>query len=354
MSRTSRRRIAVIGSGVAGLTAAHVLQRDADVTLYEADDRLGGHADTHEVVTSDGRVLGVDTGFIVHNRRTYPTLLRLFAELGVADAGVGHEHVDLVRRLRARVRRRPRLVRPAAVVERGRRGRATCGCSASVRRFHREAQALLDSGDDEVTAATSSSRSAGSRRTSRRTSSPRWSRRSGRRRRPARATTRRATCSRSWTTTACSASTARPTWYTVTGGSARYVERLAKGLTAVETSTPIRAVTRVARRRRGARRRGRRRDLRRRGGRHPSRTRRCRFSPSPPPTSSACWARSTTPSTRRCCTPTPRCCRGRARAQASWNYAMPSAIARPDTGRGQLQHEPAAAPRRRTRRTSCR
>jgi predicted NAD/FAD-binding protein/DUF1365 family protein len=73
-----RRRIAVIGSGVAGLTAAHAAARSAHVTLYEADPRLGGHADTHDV---DG--LAIDTGFIVHNRRTYPTLLRLFAELGV-------------------------------------------------------------------------------------------------------------------------------------------------------------------------------------------------------------------------------------------------------------------------------
>ena len=77
------RRVAVIGSGVAGLTAAHVAGRAAHVTLYEADDRLGGHADTHVVDGPDGR-LAIDTGFIVHNERTYPTLLRLFAELGVA------------------------------------------------------------------------------------------------------------------------------------------------------------------------------------------------------------------------------------------------------------------------------
>jgi predicted NAD/FAD-binding protein/DUF1365 family protein len=72
-------RIAVIGSGVAGLTAAYVASRTATVTLFEADDRLGGHADTHLV---DG--LAIDTGFIVHNPRTYPVLLRMFAELGVA------------------------------------------------------------------------------------------------------------------------------------------------------------------------------------------------------------------------------------------------------------------------------
>src|SRR5689334_21361524 len=82
------RRIAVVGSGAAGLTAAYVASRTADVTLYEADDRLGGHADTHtdtEPLPGGGsRTLRIDTGFIVHNPRTYPVLLRLFAELGVA------------------------------------------------------------------------------------------------------------------------------------------------------------------------------------------------------------------------------------------------------------------------------
>lgn len=75
--------MAVIGSGIAGLTAAYVLGRQDDVTLFEADSRLGGHAHTHAVPQPDGSTLGVDTGFIVHNERTYPTLLRLFAELGV-------------------------------------------------------------------------------------------------------------------------------------------------------------------------------------------------------------------------------------------------------------------------------
>lgn len=78
-----RRRIAVVGSGVAGLTAAYVASGGSEVTLFEADDRLGGHADTHRVTAPDGSELAIDTGFIVHNRRTYPTLLRLFAELDV-------------------------------------------------------------------------------------------------------------------------------------------------------------------------------------------------------------------------------------------------------------------------------
>ncbi|MFF4245128.1 NAD(P)/FAD-dependent oxidoreductase [Streptomyces sp. NPDC001822] len=79
-----RRRTAVVGSGVAGLTAAHVLGKAHDVTLVEADDRVGGHAHTHDLTSSDGRTHRVDSGFIVHNRRTYPNLLRLFDELRVA------------------------------------------------------------------------------------------------------------------------------------------------------------------------------------------------------------------------------------------------------------------------------
>ena len=77
------RRIAVIGGGVSGLTAGYVLSRTDDVTLFEADHRLGGHADTHLVVPATGPSMPVDTGFIVCNERTYPLLTRLFTELGV-------------------------------------------------------------------------------------------------------------------------------------------------------------------------------------------------------------------------------------------------------------------------------
>lgn len=78
-----RRRTAVVGSGIAGLTAAHVLQRAHEVSLYEAYDRIGGRAHTHDIPSADGRVHTVDSGFIVHYKRTYPQSLRLFAELGV-------------------------------------------------------------------------------------------------------------------------------------------------------------------------------------------------------------------------------------------------------------------------------
>jgi uncharacterized protein len=77
-------RVAVVGSGVAGLTAAHIIARTHEVTLFERDERLGGHAHTIAVGTADGREVALDTGFIVHNERTYPTLLRLFADLGIA------------------------------------------------------------------------------------------------------------------------------------------------------------------------------------------------------------------------------------------------------------------------------
>jgi len=83
MTIGSRPSVAVVGSGVSGLTAAYLLRRAYDVTLFEADDRLGGHAHSHDITASDGSRHVVDTGFIVHNDRTYPWLRRLFAELGV-------------------------------------------------------------------------------------------------------------------------------------------------------------------------------------------------------------------------------------------------------------------------------
>jgi predicted NAD/FAD-binding protein len=79
----TRRRVAVVGSGVSGLTAAYVLRKDWDVTVFESDDRVGGHAHTHAVEDRDA-THHVDSGFIVHNDRTYPYLRRLFGELDVA------------------------------------------------------------------------------------------------------------------------------------------------------------------------------------------------------------------------------------------------------------------------------
>lgn len=75
-------RIAVIGSGIAGLASAWLLSRRYDVVLFEANNYLGGHTHTHDI-ESHGRHYAVDTGFIVHNPQHYPLLNALFAELGV-------------------------------------------------------------------------------------------------------------------------------------------------------------------------------------------------------------------------------------------------------------------------------
>lgn len=79
-----KERVAVIGSGISGLLSAYILRNDFEVTLFEADERLGGHAHTHTVLDSSGLELNIDSGFIVHNNRTYPYLIRLFEELGIA------------------------------------------------------------------------------------------------------------------------------------------------------------------------------------------------------------------------------------------------------------------------------
>lgn len=75
--------IAIIGSGVSGLVCAHYLSRRHRITLFEADDRIGGHVNTIEV-EDDGRRLPVDTGFIVFNDGNYPNFRRLLDELGIA------------------------------------------------------------------------------------------------------------------------------------------------------------------------------------------------------------------------------------------------------------------------------
>ncbi len=77
-------RIAVVGAGIAGMTAAHVLSRRYEVTVFEASSRPGGHTRTIQV-DEDGRDIGVDTGFIVFNERNYPNLCRLFDALDVAS-----------------------------------------------------------------------------------------------------------------------------------------------------------------------------------------------------------------------------------------------------------------------------
>ncbi len=75
-------KIAIIGSGIAGLSCAWLLNKDHDITVYEVDHRVGGHSHTVPVPTATGDV-PVDTGFIVYNERNYPNLTALFDHLGV-------------------------------------------------------------------------------------------------------------------------------------------------------------------------------------------------------------------------------------------------------------------------------
>lgn len=244
-----RERVAVIGAGVSGLTAAYLLQRRYDVWLFEADDRLGGHAHTHDVPAEHGGTVPVDTGFLVHNERTYPHLIRLFAELGVRtrDAemsmsvrceGCGLEFAG-ARRADGLFARRSNTVNPRYLRMLG-----------EVVRFHRRARALLnrrqphdnvdgqptlgrfldDGGfspyfvDHFVMPLVSAVWSTGTRD------------------------------SRSYPAAYLFAFLANhgmlsvggsPAWRTVEGGSRTYVDRVAKGLTAVHASTPVRAVHRT-------------------------------------------------------------------------------------------------------------
>ena len=83
-------KIAIVGSGISGLAAAHQLQGQANITLYESGAYFGGHTHTVDVTLPDASgqqvTHGVDTGFLVFNERTYPELIRLLAELGVQTA----------------------------------------------------------------------------------------------------------------------------------------------------------------------------------------------------------------------------------------------------------------------------
>ena len=75
-------RIAIVGGGISGLSAAHVLHRTHDVTLFEADHRVGGHANT-VAVHEPTQTLGIDTGFVVYNERNYPAFSKILEGLGV-------------------------------------------------------------------------------------------------------------------------------------------------------------------------------------------------------------------------------------------------------------------------------
>ncbi|MPZ81349.1 MAG: FAD-dependent oxidoreductase [Actinophytocola sp.] len=241
----TRERIAVVGAGVAGLTAAYLLQRRHDVLLFEAEPRLGGHAHTHDMPAGD-RTVSVDSGFIVHNERTYPNLLRLFAELDVRTQesdmsmsvrclGCGLEYAG-GRRLAGLFPRPGNLARPRYLRMLG-----------EVGRFHRHARRELagPGGDGDRTLGEFVAAGGYSRYFVEHFLLPVvsavWSapERVGRDY-PARY------LFAFMAHHGMLAVTGSPTWRTVAGGSRSYVERAVKHLTAVHAGTPVRAVRRLA------------------------------------------------------------------------------------------------------------
>lgn len=133
----------MIGSGVAGLVAAYTLSPRNRVTLFEADARLGGHAHTHYLDPGDGSRVGVDSAFLVHNDRTYPTLCRIFDELGIATVDTDMSmsvRADDARLEYAGARGLGGLLPTWSSAFRPR----YLGMLAEVKKFHRAATRLLD------------------------------------------------------------------------------------------------------------------------------------------------------------------------------------------------------------------
>jgi predicted NAD/FAD-binding protein len=138
--------IAVIGAGISGLAAAYFLSRRHRVDLFEREPRLGGHTNTVMVDRADGAV-ALDTGFLVHNDRTYPNLVRLFDELGVATRDSDMSFAVACRQsgleyssrgANGFFAQRRNLVRPSHL-----------SLLSEIVRFNREAPALLDAPDAE-------------------------------------------------------------------------------------------------------------------------------------------------------------------------------------------------------------
>ena len=97
VNMSQKRKIAIIGTGISGLSAASIIHPHHEITVFEKNDYIGGHSRTVDVHTHDG-VIPVDTGFIVFNKRNYPLLTRLFDHLQVLllEAACGLSGVAMV------------------------------------------------------------------------------------------------------------------------------------------------------------------------------------------------------------------------------------------------------------------
>jgi predicted NAD/FAD-binding protein len=137
-------KVAVVGSGIAGLGAAWALSRKYRVTVFEAADYLGGHANTRTVCV-DGQRLPVDTGFIVYNEVNYPQLTRLFSYIGVEtessdmsfSVSIDRGRLEYAGSLRGLAAQPSNLLRPSYL-----------RLLSDLLRFYRSAPAILDASDD--------------------------------------------------------------------------------------------------------------------------------------------------------------------------------------------------------------
>jgi predicted NAD/FAD-binding protein len=236
-------KIAVVGSGVSGLGAAWALSRTHEVTVFEAAQNLGGHANSVSI-EDEGRQVLVDTGFIVYNERNYPNLVRLFEVLGVASepsdmsfaVSIDRGAFEYGARLSGLLAQPSNLLSPSYL-----------RMVREMVRFCREATALSSSSDDAAAAMTTGEFLAAGGYSDRFRDDfllPMvaciWS------------SNLEAMLSYPAVTMASFLDNHglldigdRPRWRTVTGGSRTYVERIASGLADVRTGDPVVRVDRI-------------------------------------------------------------------------------------------------------------
>ena len=235
-------RIAIVGTGISGLVCAHRLHPEHDITVFEAEDRVGGHTNTVRVDAADG-THWVDTGFIVFNDRNYPNFEPLLAELGVAtqksrmsfsvsDGNGGFEYSGSPRGLFAQPGNaaNPRFLRMVA----------------DLVRFNREVRGLLELAPDEGPSLREFLDAGGygewfTERLIVAQASAVWS----------------ADPEQMWSFPAAFLArffhnhgmlgfTGRPQWRTVTGGSRRYVEEITRPFAdRIRTGAPVRTIERT-------------------------------------------------------------------------------------------------------------